>query len=184
MTDHTFKQLERLSQRARVLFAAVCARRVGVIYAVTCEEARVPSGPRIAVETALNWARSTAPEFDQGVLAAAREAVNAAFPPAEMGGGADHFACAAAAYELDSITDSSPRAAWIAAGRALDAIGEIDEAGGEEEEQQWQSKVLNHIALADARNDLASLGEHFTHLAAWEKRLVSQSGDSPTSRSR
>lgn len=145
--DEIFRALEKLPQRARVAFAAICANRVQVIFKRTTQAETVPAGPRMAIDTAMAFAAGSQPP-DAARIAQAKAAVDGAFPPADEGGGPDHFSCGSAAYALDAIADTSPRSAWLAAGRAMDAIDQVDEEGGSDEEGAWQLQVLQRIAAA------------------------------------
>jgi len=128
-----------------VAFAAACAQRVATIYRLTAQHAVVHRGFNDAIDTA--WAFAQGEEINARRLQDAKDQVNEAFPEPDLGGGPDHFAVAAAAYALDAIEDKTPKSAWLAAGRARDAISQIDDAGGVEEEI-----TLQHDALQIAKD--------------------------------
>ena len=134
------KELAQLPHCTQVAFAAACAERVLVIYKYTSPGAVVLRGPRVAIDTA--WSFAQGEEIDIKRIEYARSEVNRAFPEPDLGGGAAHISCAAAAYALDAIHDDTARAAWTASAYALDAIDQIDEENGVEEERDWQSHVL------------------------------------------
>jgi hypothetical protein len=134
------KELAQLPRRTNVAFGAACAERVLIIYKYTSPGTVVFRGPRIAIDAA--WSFAKGEEVDEKHIEYARVEVNRAFPEPDLGGGAAHISCAAAAYALDAIHDNTARAAGTAAAYALDAIDQIDEEGGVEEERAWQNHAL------------------------------------------
>jgi hypothetical protein len=138
--DKVENELDRLSHHMRAAFAAACAQRVLSIYKYTAQGDVIRRGPSVAIETA--WSFAEGAEVDEKRIHYAKDEVNRAFPEPELGGGADHFAVAAAAYALDAIEDETAKSASLAAGRACDAIAQIDELDGVEEEKDWQRHAL------------------------------------------
>jgi hypothetical protein len=138
--DKLEEELERLPPRTRTAFGAACAQRVLPVYKYTVPGDVIFRGPGLAVNTA--WSFAEGEEIDDKRLEHAKAEVNRAFPEPDLGGGANHFACSAAAYALDSIRDETARSARLAAGRARDAIDQIDEEDGVKEEQEWQNRAL------------------------------------------
>jgi hypothetical protein len=138
--DEMQEELARLPLRVRVAFAAACAQRVLVIYEYTSQGDLIRRGPSVAIKTA--WSFAVGEQVDENRIEYARTEVNRAFPEPELGGGSDHFAVAAAAYALDAIEDETARSARLAAGRACDAIAQVDDEDGVEEEELWQNRAL------------------------------------------
>jgi hypothetical protein len=137
------QELAGLPRRLRVAFAAGCAQRVLSLYRYTAQGGVVHPGPGAAIETA--WSFAAGEDVNAKRIQGVKDEVNGAFPEPDLGGGSDHFAVAAAAYALDAIEDRTPRSALLAAGRVLDAIAQVDEEDGVEEEEAWQRGALQVV---------------------------------------
>jgi hypothetical protein len=136
-------ELTQLPPRTRVAFAAGCAQRVLPVYKYTVPGDVIFRGPSLAVNTA--WSFAEGEEIDDNRLKQVRAELERAFPEPDLGGGANHFACSSAAYAADAIEDKTARSARLAAGRARDAIDQIDEEDGVEEEKRWQDQALQVV---------------------------------------
>lgn len=138
--DQLEEELTPLPHRTRVALAAACAQRALPIYKLTVPGDVIFRGPSVAISVAWSFAESE--EVKQERLEYARGEINRAFPEPELGGGANHFACASAAYALDAIEDKTARSVRLALGRVRDAIRQIDDEDGVEEEKEWQNRAL------------------------------------------
>jgi hypothetical protein len=145
--DKLEADLARLSQQARVAFAAACAERVLIIYKYTSQGDIVRAGPGMAVETA--WSFASGSTVDGARMDKVKASIDAAYPEPDLGGGPDQFSVSTASYALDAITDTTTKSAWSASQYAVYTIEQIDdEQGGGDEERAWQQRVLQLAASA------------------------------------